>query len=139
MLEPHAELYLLYNDITTPKKFQFYACQQQLIPLMEKYVRDVCRYEDQNNDRFYIRYEGSWSSGRNASHCPVDLIDQNGKIIDFEYMSRIECTHYRVDTSYYWAPSRVETLLVEKISGKWEDNPNLKGIVQDGDPKTKNF
>lgn len=101
MLEPHAELYLLYNDITTPKKFQFYACQQQLIPLMEKYVRDVCRYEDQNNDRFYIRYEGSWSSGRNASHCPVDLIDQNGKIIDFEYMSRIECTHYRVDTSYY--------------------------------------
>ena len=65
MLEPHAELYLLYNDVTTPKKFQ-----QQLIPLMEKYARDVCRYEDQNNDRFYIRYEGSWSSGRNASHCP---------------------------------------------------------------------
>lgn len=33
----------------------------------------------------------------------------------------------------------METLLVEKLSGKWEDNPNLKCIIQDGDPKTKKF
>lgn len=137
MTQQQAQIFLLYNDITPPTKAQFYACQQMLIPIFEKLAREVCkRFADEKDDWFYIRYDGSWSSRRNASHCLVEFINEYGKIIDFEFMSRIKCSYLRVETGYFGPSNRMETLLVEILTERWKHNQKVKGFVHDGDLKT---
>lgn len=140
MSQQQAQIFLLYNNITPPTKAQFYACQQMLIPIFEKLAREICKkFADEKNDGFYIRYDGSWSSRRNATHCLVEFINEDGKIIDFEYMSRIKCTILRVETGYFGPSNRMETLLVEILTERWKHNQKVKGFVHDGDLKTPKF
>lgn len=54
------------------------------------------------------------------------FINKDGKIIDFEYMSRIKCTILGVDTVYF----------VEKLTERWKHNQKVKGFVHNGDLKT---
>lgn len=137
MSEQQAKKFLLYNDITPPTKSQFYECQRKLIPIIERLAREVCKkFADEMQNGFFIRYDGSWSQRRNAAHCLVELMNEAGKIIDFEYMSRIQCTYLRVEAGYFGPSNQMETLLVEMLSERWKDNPNLKGFVHDGDLKT---
>lgn len=60
-----------------------------------------------------------------------------GKIIDFAYMSRIQCTYLKVQTGYFGHSNQMESLLVEQLAELWKKNPNLKGFVHDGDLKTR--
>ena len=137
MSQQQAQIFLLYNDILPPTKAQFYACQQMLIPIIEKLAREVCKkIADEMQDGFYIRYDGSWSIRRNASHCLVEFMNEKGQIIDFEYMSRIKCTILRVETGYFGPSNNMETILVEELANRWKNNQRVKGFVHDGDLKT---
>lgn len=140
MSEQQAALFLLYNDISPPTKAQFYACQKKLIPLIEKYARENCNEcAELMTDGFLIRYDGSWSSKRNASHCLVEIINENGQIIDFEMMSKIKFTYQKVETGYFGPSNSMETHLIEILSERWKNHPNLKGYVHDGDLKSPKF
>lgn len=137
MPQQQAQIFLLYNDILPPTKAQFYACQQMLIPIIEKLAREVCKkIADEMQDGFYIRYDGSWSIRRNASHCLVEFMNEKGQIIDFEYMSRIKCTILRVETGYFAPSNNMETILVEELANRWKNNQRVKDFVHDGDLKT---
>lgn len=138
--EQQARMFLLSNDITPPTKSQFYACQQTLIPKLEELARLNCsQYMTHNEDAFYLRYDGSWSSRRNATHCLVELINDNGKIVDFDILSRIPCTKYRVCTGYFGPSNRMEDILIEQLAERWKDNPKLKGFAHDGDLTSAKF
>lgn len=91
------------------------------------------------HDGFFIRYDGLWSQKRNAQHFLVELMNEAGKIIDFAYMSKIQCTYLKVQTGYFGPSNQMESLLVEELAEHWKKNPNLKGFVHDGDLKTKKF
>ena len=133
-------MFLLSNDITPPTRSQFCACQQTLISKLEELSKWNCsQYMTHTEDVFYLRYDGSWSSRRNSTHFLVEIINDNGKIVDFDILSRIPCTRYRVYTGYFYHSNRMEDILIEQLAERWKNNPKLKGFVHDGDLKSAKF
>lgn len=136
--QSQAEEFCLSNDIVPPTKAQFFKCQLELIPIIEKLARECCE-EAKNGMKapYILTYDGSWSSRRNATHCIVEFINEDNKIVDFDYMSRLNLQEKKKGMEGYSGPSnKMEEILVQKISARWKDDTNLRAIVHDGDIKT---
>ena len=139
MTEAQANEFCLSNCIIPPTKVQFYVCQGNLIPIIENIARECCADERKKmNGPYFISYDGSWSSRRNASHCIVEFISPEGKIVDFDYLSRARLNGENPD-NYDGPSNRMEDILVERMAAKWKADTNLIGFVHDGDVKTAKF
>lgn len=106
---------------------------------------------------FNIRYDGSWSTKRNATHCLVEFIDDSQKIVDFDIISRADTKTIEkakkdgifknkniltwvTDDGKFLGPSNMmEDFLVAGLVTKWKSNQNLRCYIHDGDCKTLKY
>ena len=110
-----------------------------MIPIIENIARECCADESKKmTGPYFISYDGSWSSRGNASLCIVEFISPEGKIVDFDYLSRVRLNGKNPD-NYDGPSNRMEDILVERMASKWKTYTNLIGFLHDGDVKTAKF
>lgn len=107
--------------------------------MIENLARECCAEESKKmTGPYFISYDGSWSSRRNASHCIVEFIRPEDKIVDFDYLSRAQLNGPKLDN--YCGPSnKMEDIFVKRLANKWKNDSNLVCFVHDGDVKKAKF
>ena len=124
----------LLNDIIPPSNNLFYQCQTEIVKVLLEMAKESAFEEAAKlQPGTTVSIDGSWTHRRNSRSFILDVIDpKTHKIVDFELVdkgSKFRRGNFNLSSNLMEAYAFNQSIL------RLMRNPNITGIIKDGDTK----